>query len=192
MSSLKSKDILVRAMKTPNPNAIKFIVNFSLKAQGHATFTSLEECSSMPLFADMFSLQGIEQIYVFENQLTTTHNEFPDFENFSSQMESIIKTRGAAHNPEFKSPGDTEEQRDLSRLPAPLREVEEVLDRTIRPGLQADGGDIEVLSFEENIVKISYQGACGGCPSSYMGTLEAIENILRHELKNEKLEVYPV
>ena len=192
MSSLKSKDILVRAMRTPNPNAIKFVVNFPLKTQGHATFTSLEECSSLPLFADMFSLQGVEQIYVFENQLTTTHNELPDFENFSSQMESIIKTRGAAHNPSFKSSGDKEETRDLSRLPAPLREVEEVLDRTIRPGLQADGGDIEGLSFEENIVKISYQGACGGCPSSYMGTLEAIENILRHELKNEKLEVYPV
>lgn len=192
MSSLKSTDILVRAMRTPNPHAIKFVVNFPLKTQGHATFTSSGECADQPLFSDMFSLQGVEQIYVFENQLTTTHNELPDFENLTDQIESIIKTRGAAHDPNFKTMTEKDKKKDLSRLPAPLREVEEVLDRTIRPGLQADGGDIEVLSFEGNTLKISYQGACGGCPSSYMGTLEAIENILRHELKNEALEVYPV
>ena len=192
MSSLKSTDILVRAMRTPNPNAIKFVVNFPLKTQGHATFTSSGECADWPLLSDIFSLQGVKQIYIFENQLTTTHNESPDFETLTSQMESIIKTRGATHDPNFKTTEEKDKKRDLSRLPAPLREVEEVLDRTIRPGLQADGGDIEVLSFEENTIKISYQGACGGCPSSYMGTLEAIENILRHELKNEKLEVYPV
>ena len=72
------------------------------------------------------------------------------------------------------------------------RKAEEVLDRTIRPGLQADGGDLEILSFKGNKVEIAYQGACGGCPSSYMGTLDAIENILRYELQNEKIEVYPV
>ena len=192
MPSLKSKDILVRAMRTPNPNALKFVVNFPLKSQGHATFTSPEECALLPLFSDMFSLQSVEQIYVFENQLTTTHSDPPDFENFTSQVESLIKTRGSAHKPDFKVPGDREKKRDLSCLPEPLRKVEEALDRTIRPGLQADGGDIEVLSFEGNIIKISYQGACGGCPSSYMGTLEAIESILRHELKNENLEVHPV
>ena len=191
MTSLKSADILIRAMRTPNPNAIKFVVNFPLKVQGNATFTSSEECSVLPLFSDMFSVEGVEQIYIFENQLTVTHSGSLDFDALTPQVESVIKSRGAAHNPDFESPGDKPEARDLSRLPAPLRQVEEILDRTIRPGLQADGGDIEVLSFEGNTVKISYQGACGGCPSSFMGTLEAIENILRYELKNEELEVYP-
>ena len=70
--------------------------------------------------------------------------------------------------------------------------IEEILDRTVRPGLQADGGDLEVMSFENDEVKISYQGACGGCPSAMTGTLSAIENILQQELNNPNLTVIPL
>ena len=71
-------------------------------------------------------------------------------------------------------------------------QIEEILDRTIRPGLQADGGDIDVVSFADNELRILYQGACGGCPSSMMGTLDAIQGILREELQNFNLVVQPV
>ena len=37
-----------------------------------------------------------------------------------------------------------------------------------------------------------YQGACGGCPSAMMGTLDAIEGILQNELKNPELRVRPI
>ena len=63
--------------------------------------------------------------------------------------------------------------------------IEEILDRTVRPGLQADGGDIEIVEFTNDDLKILYQGACGGCPSAMMGTLDAIQGILRNELENE-------
>ncbi|MEZ4871765.1 MAG: NifU family protein [Bdellovibrionales bacterium] len=66
------------------------------------------------------------------------------------------------------------------------------MDRTIRPGLQADGGDLEILEFKDNEIKILYMGACGDCPSAMMGTLDAIQNILRHELGNDELRVRPV
>ena len=192
VSSLKSSDILVRALETPNPSALKFVVNFPLKSRGNVTFLSAGECADTKLFSDLFAVQGVERIYVFENQLTVTHEGLLDFDDLVSQVSAVIRSRGAVHNPDFEGPEDKVKERDLSALPEPVRQVEEVLDRTIRPGLQADGGDIEVLSFEGNTVKISYQGACGGCPSSFMGTLTAIESILRHELKNEELEVYPV
>jgi Fe-S cluster biogenesis protein NfuA len=61
----------------------------------------------------------------------------------------------------------------------------------VRPGLQADGGDLEVLELDGNILTIRYQGACGGCPSAMMGTLQAIESILREEF-NPYLEVVAV
>ena len=49
-----------------------------------------------------------------------------------------------------------------------------------------------VVEFKNNTVKIIYQGACGGCPSSTMGTLDAIQSILRHELGNEEIVVEPI
>ena len=103
-----------------------------------------------------------------------------------------MKKWGAEHNPDFQSEKDEKEKKKKENLSDEEKKVEEILDRTVRPGLQADGGDLEVVSFKNNKIEISYQGACGGCPSSYMDTLFAIENILRYELQNEKIEVYPV
>ncbi|MDQ1438798.1 MAG: hypothetical protein QOK43_2427 [Acidimicrobiaceae bacterium] len=51
----------------------------------------------------------------------------------------------------------------------------------IRPALQSDGGDMRVLSFDEEtgVVDIELLGACGGCPMSSMTLKAGIERILR-------------
>jgi Fe-S cluster biogenesis protein NfuA len=51
----------------------------------------------------------------------------------------------------------------------------------IRPALQSDGGDMRVLSFDEDsgVVDIELLGACGGCPMSTMTLKAGIERILR-------------
>ena len=45
--------------------------------------------------------------------------------------------------------------------------VEAAIDK-IRPMLQADGGDVELVSVEDGVVKVRLQGACAGCPMSQM------------------------
>lgn len=191
--SIASKDILVRVMRTPNPLAIKLVVNFPVKKEGKISFTKKEELSNIPLFLNFFNIPGVHQIHVLENQITLSHEGLIDFEEMEKQATKVIKDFGADHNAEFSTPEEEEKKkRDLSQLSEMHRKAEEVLDRTIRPGLQADGGDLEIISFKDNKVEIAYQGACGGCPSSYMGTLDAIENILRYELQNEEIEVCPV
>jgi len=57
--------------------------------------------------------------------------------------------------------------------------VEKVIDETIRPYLINDGGNIELDLVKGNEVVISFQGACGSCPSSAGGTLRGIERALR-------------
>lgn len=51
----------------------------------------------------------------------------------------------------------------------------------IRPALQADGGDMRVLTLDEEtgVVDIELMGACGGCPMSGMTLKAGIERILR-------------
>ena len=56
--------------------------------------------------------------------------------------------------------------------------VEEVLG-TIRPMLQADGGDVEFVAIEENIVKVKLTGACGGCPMSRITLKRGIETRMK-------------
>lgn len=53
--------------------------------------------------------------------------------------------------------------------------VEEILQQ-VRPSLQADGGDVELLGVsEDGIVKVSLKGACGSCPFSTMTLKNGIE-----------------
>ena len=57
-------------------------------------------------------------------------------------------------------------------------QVEQVLTR-IRPALQADGGDVQLVAIEEGVVKLRLTGACSGCPSSTMTLQMGIERALK-------------
>jgi len=59
--------------------------------------------------------------------------------------------------------------------------VEATLDR-IRPVLQADGGDVELVDVKEGVVSLRLTGACKGCPMATMTLRNGIERILREEV----------
>jgi len=63
--------------------------------------------------------------------------------------------------------------------------VEKALNR-IRPALQADGGDVELVGIEDGIVKVRLTGACGGCPMSQMTLKMGIERHLKKEVPEVK------
>ncbi len=63
--------------------------------------------------------------------------------------------------------------------------VEEALNK-IRPALQRDGGDVELIDVEGDVVKIRLTGACGGCPLSQMTLKMGIERILKKEIPEIK------
>jgi len=59
--------------------------------------------------------------------------------------------------------------------------VEVVLDE-IRPMLQKDGGDVELVDITEGVVKVRLQGACAGCPMSQMTLRNGIERVLKTKI----------
>jgi Fe-S cluster biogenesis protein NfuA len=60
--------------------------------------------------------------------------------------------------------------------------VEQALNK-VRPSLQADGGDVELVEVGENgVVKVRLTGACGGCPMSQLTLKMGIERILKKEV----------
>ncbi|MFC1480458.1 NifU family protein [Candidatus Omnitrophota bacterium] len=52
----------------------------------------------------------------------------------------------------------------------------------IRPLLQRDGGDIELVSVENGVVKVKLKGACSGCPMSQMTLKTVVEETLKKEV----------
>lgn len=63
--------------------------------------------------------------------------------------------------------------------------VQAALDK-IRPMLQADGGDVELVDIADGIVKVRLQGACQGCPMSQMTLRNGIERVLKKEIPEIK------
>jgi Fe-S cluster biogenesis protein NfuA len=59
--------------------------------------------------------------------------------------------------------------------------VQAVIDK-IRPTLQADGGDVELVSVDNGVVKVRLQGACKGCPMSQMTLKNGIEKFIKKEV----------
>ncbi len=60
--------------------------------------------------------------------------------------------------------------------------IEAALDM-VRPSLQADGGDVQLIDVDEDgVVKVKLQGACAGCPMSQMTLKMGIEKILKQKV----------
>ena len=64
-------------------------------------------------------------------------------------------------------------------------QVEAALNK-IRPALQADGGDVELVEVDEGVVKVRLTGACGGCPMASMTLQQGITKVLKEQIPEVK------
>ena len=172
-------NLMIRIQKTPNPTALKFIANAPFIREGKATFKPNEAEENVTLVKDIFSIDGVIQIHLFQNVATVTFEDEGALGLSTDKVKVVIETRLPIHNSDFV-PAGSKKKKKVWDDPEVVK-IEEILDRTIRPGLQADGGDIEVLKFEDKNLTLAYQGACGTCPSAMYGTLDAIQSILHTE-----------
>ena len=176
---------------TPNPNAMKFILNRDVKSAGKVTFRNAEEAAGIPLVEALFSLVVVEQVHLFENVVTVTKIDQAPWEDVADWVKQVLTNHVEEHDPGFEvaaagGGGPVSHVRDDQ--PPEVQQIEAVLDRTVRPYLQGDGGDLDVLAYENNRVVVSYVGACGTCPASVSGTLQAVQSVLRDEV-NPEIEV---
>ena len=56
----------------------------------------------------------------------------------------------------------------------------------VRPHLQVDGGDVELVDVEDGVVKVRLTGACAGCPMSQMTLKWGVENFLKKKIPSVK------
>jgi len=64
----------------------------------------------------------------------------------------------------------------------PMKEKVEAVLNDIRPMLQRDGGDVELVDIKGGIVTVRLQGACAGCPMSQMTLKNGIERVLKERI----------
>jgi Fe-S cluster biogenesis protein NfuA len=175
---VSGQKLRVKVQPTPNPDAKKFILNIDVRREGKATFNDPNNCSHVPLAEELLSLPNVSNVHFFENAITVTQDGQADWDELSEMVEGLLFSLAPDHDPDFP----TVEQLRRGQLSPELQKIESILDEQIRPYLQGDGGDLEVVALEGKVLRIRYEGACGTCPSSVAGTLQAITSIMKDQV----------
>lgn len=171
----------IHVQETPNPNAVKFISQYAVRTEGKSNYHNEAEGEHVPLARALFGVPGVRQLFFNDNYITVTRDEAVEWDDLVDPILDLLQRELPQHNPNFVDPTGTAEEIEVEVTPE-TEAIDEVLDRTVRPYLAADGGGIIVQKREGRYVFVRYQGACGSCPSSIGGTLQAIQNILRQEI----------
>lgn len=173
----------VLSQPTPNPKALKFLCEKTMREGNKINIESVEECLMVPLASELFQLPGVISLHFFQNSITVNIDENHTWDELEGKITKIIENLGDDHDPNFKLP--KEEEAPAKQYTGDLKTIDDILSRTIRPSLQMDGGDLEIVSFQDKVLTVSYEGACTSCPSAISGTLMAIQGILQDEFDPE-------
>lgn len=173
----------------PNPNSLKFVVNFMLMPEGISQdFPDKESASNAPLASELFDLPFVKRVFYMSNFITITKDDAAEWEEIKYVIKDHIKQYLEAGKEIITSPladaneinpNDTETE----------KKIKGILDEYIRPAVEQDGGAIAFHSFTDGKVKVLLQGSCSGCPSSTVTLKMGIENLLKRMLPNEVTEV---
>ena len=170
---------------TPNPHALKFILNEKLLKAETRQFHKKEDAENDPLAKGIFELDGVVSVFYMDKFITIEKRPDIEWGKIQKPFVNFIGSFDVSLLPK-----ETAVAADNNESDEMLKKINEVLNTKVRPALANDGGGLEVIGLDGNILRIRYQGACGGCPSAIRGTLQAIEGLLRRDI-NPNLQVIP-
>lgn len=160
--------------QTPNPNALR--VN-SGEAYTTGATREFDRSTSLdhPLACSLLSISGIERIMLGRDFVTVVR-EGPHISWESLRSEIVLALMETADAP-LAAPR-VAAQEPLGEIE---QQIEDVLDRYVRPLLAADGGEVVLERFdaEARTAWVRMSGACGGCPSGITTLKRTIEHAIR-------------
>ena len=170
---------------TPNPHALKFILNEKLLNLETRQFPDTQSAQDDPFVKGIFDIEGVVSVFYMDKFVTIEKSAESNWGQIQRPFINFLKGFDKNLIPAEKEiTVSDEESNEL------LKQINNLLDQKVRPALAGDGGGLQVLGLDGYTVKIRYQGACGSCPSSISGTLTAIEGLLKRDV-NPAINVIP-
>ncbi len=177
-----------RTDPTPNPDALKFVLDGQLVPAGSRSFRDRLLCED-PIAKALFEIEEVLSVFFVSNVATVTKDPFGDWSVVAPRIVQVLEAADTpVAPPVVRAPVTPTLEQGDHQIDAAFFErsydekmafVNTVFDETVRPGLASDGGGLLLVEIVEKIVRIEYQGACGSCPSSTSGTLFFIEGVLQ-------------
>ena len=162
---------------TPNPHALKFILNEKLLNFETRQYADKESAQADPFAKGIFEIDGVISVFYMDKFVTIEKSPDSNWGQIQRPFINFLKSFDKNSIPDEKEITVSDEESDEL-----LRKINDLLDQKVRPALAGDGGGLQVLGIDGYTVRIRYQGACGSCPSSISGTLIAIEGLLKRDI----------
>jgi len=200
---LEEQTILIRRQKddpftlyidyTPNPAVMKFASNKMLY-KGIAEAKSIEYANDIPLARELFQFPYVKEVFISENYVSVTKSKEVNWNEISLELryfileylqsgkEIVTENYVPVHN-QVTEETPAKEYSDVEL------EIKDIITEYIQPAVAGDGGNIELIEFEEETktARMLLQGACSGCPSSTITLKNGIETMLK-EMMPGKVE----
>ena len=196
-TTTKKNPVTIYAESTPNPAVTKFVANKKLTNIA-VECKNIDETKASPLAKDLFSFPFVKEVFIDENYISITKYDIAEWNDITLELRTFLKqyleqTDLVVDESLIQKTDNFKIKQDefFDNLDVTSQEIINILEEYVKPAVQSDGGNITFNSYDEttNVVKVTLQGACSGCPSSTFTLKNGIENMLREMLKNNTIIV---
>ncbi|THD69593.1 NifU family protein [Robertkochia marina] len=201
--------VTVYAESTPNPAAMKFVVNKKLVLAPYE-FKNIEEAKPSPLATGLFHFPFVKEVFIDENYVSVLKYDIAEWNDVAMELreflrsyleegKTIVSDEAVSVQPgqsadTAASAAASPARPDLSGLDDTSQQIVAILEEYVKPAVASDGGNIMFDSYDEasGTVKVILQGACSGCPSSTFTLKNGIETMLKNMLNEKVNEVIAI
>ncbi len=169
-----TSDIRITGEPQLDPHICKFTLSHPVYPEGSVRCTSREMAEGSPLLEALFAIDGISQVFVYNNVVMIAKRSEDDWPILGRQIGSAIRSAIASGRPLISDAV-------RRRLPSEqqLREkLEALVESEINPAVGQHGGHVEVVDVRGTSAYISFSGGCQGCAASSVTLKQGIEKIV--------------
>ena len=188
METATKNPVMLYTEQTPNPEALKYVVNRVL-FNGIADFKDKETAEAWsPMATALMELPYVKGVYFNSNYVTVMKEMNYEWEDIMLKLKEFIKTYiedgGEIIKEGFAEHMQTlEDKENAERFSGEdgeiAKKIKELIDTYVKPAVEGDGGNIEFKAYDKGVVYVSMQGSCSGCPSSTVTLKAGIEGMLK-------------
>jgi Fe-S cluster biogenesis protein NfuA len=182
--SSAQRQVTIYTESNPNPNSMKFVVNFMLVEEGKSyDFPDRKSAMAAPLAFNLFeNFSFVDRVFYMNNFVTVTKSDKVDWDEARLLISNYIKFHLENDEPLLETDRKIVKKPDATGDSAIITQIKDVLDEYIKPAVEMDGGAITFDSFDDGVVKVLLQGSCSGCPSSTITLKAGIESLLKRAI----------
>tara|TARA_B100001540_G_C15712836_1_gene599389 strand:- start:181 stop:774 length:594 start_codon:yes stop_codon:yes gene_type:complete len=182
----------IYAESTPNPEVMKFVANRML-AHKSIEINTLKEAKGISIAEELLKFPFVKSVYLSANFISISKIKEIEWENIAMQLRVFIVDhlnnngiKNYTENINVKTETSLNDSKTkkikTKKFNTIEKEIEAILNQYIKPAVAADGGEISLNYYKDNIVCVDLKGACSGCPSSTSTLKGGIESLLKQKI----------